>query len=55
MVQSQPWATNSWDPISKRPTTKKRAGEMAQDIGPEFKPQYHKKEEEKEEEAAYTK
>jgi hypothetical protein len=30
------------DPTSKKPTIKKRAGRMAQDVGLEFKPQYHK-------------
>jgi hypothetical protein len=30
------------DPISKNPS-QKRAGGMAQGVGPEFKPQYHKK------------
>jgi hypothetical protein len=30
------------DPISKKPNTK-RAGGMAQGVGPEFKPQYCKK------------
>jgi hypothetical protein len=28
-----------WDPISKNPS-QKRAGGVAQDVGPEFKPQY---------------
>jgi hypothetical protein len=37
------WANNSKDPISKTPS-QKRAGGVAQGIGPEFKPQYHKKE-----------
>jgi hypothetical protein len=31
------------DPISKKPITKKRAGGVAQGVGPEFKPQYHGK------------
>jgi hypothetical protein len=31
------------DPILKKPNTKKRAGGVAQGIGPEFKPQYCKK------------
>jgi hypothetical protein len=36
------WANSSWDPISKKPSTK-RAGGVAQDIDPEFKTQYCKK------------
>jgi hypothetical protein len=41
---SQPQANSSWDPISKNPTTKKKkAGGVAQGVGPELKPQYHKK------------
>jgi hypothetical protein len=35
-------ANSSRDPILKNPT-RKRADEVAQGIGPEFKPQYHKK------------
>jgi hypothetical protein len=35
-------ANRSWDPISKIPN-KKRAGGVAQSVGLEFKPQYHKK------------
>jgi hypothetical protein len=31
-----------WDPISKNPS-QKRGGGVAQDVGPEFKSQYHKK------------
>jgi hypothetical protein len=31
------------DPILKKPITKKRAGEVAEDIGPEFKPKYHQR------------
>jgi hypothetical protein len=38
------WANSSRDSIWKKPITKKRAGEVAQGVGPEFKPQYHKKE-----------
>jgi hypothetical protein len=34
------------DPISKTPITK-RAGGVVQGVGPEFKPQYHKKKERK--------
>jgi hypothetical protein len=38
------WANSSQDPISKKKKTfKKRAGGVAQGVGPEFKPQYHKK------------
>jgi hypothetical protein len=33
----------SRDPILKKPLTKKEAGGVAQCVGPEFKPQYHKK------------
>jgi hypothetical protein len=36
-----PWANSSWDPILKTPNTK-RAGGVAQGIGPEFKLQYWK-------------
>jgi hypothetical protein len=35
-------ANSSRDPISKKPITK-RVGGVAQDEGPEFKPQYCKK------------
>jgi hypothetical protein len=35
-------ANSSQDPILKKPITK-RAGGVAQGVGPEFKPQYHKK------------
>jgi hypothetical protein len=35
-------ANSSQDPISKIPNTK-RAGRVAQAVGPEFKPQYQKK------------
>jgi hypothetical protein len=38
-------ANNSWNPISKKPITK-RAGGVAQDEGPEFQPQYCKKKKE---------
>jgi hypothetical protein len=38
----KPAQTNSsWDPISKKPNTKK-TGRVAQGVDPEFKPQYHK-------------
>jgi hypothetical protein len=30
-------------PYLEKHTTKKRAGGVAQGVGPEFKPQYHKK------------
>jgi hypothetical protein len=41
-------AKNSWDPISKKKKKKKnpsqqRTGGVVQGVGPEFKPQYHKK------------
>jgi hypothetical protein len=36
------WANSSQDPISKNPS-QKRAGGVAQSLGPEFKPQYCKK------------
>jgi hypothetical protein len=32
-------ANISKDPISKKPSQKKRTGEVAQGVGPEFKPQ----------------
>jgi hypothetical protein len=35
-------ANSSWDPISRNPS-QKRAGGVAQGVGPEFKSQYHKK------------
>jgi hypothetical protein len=38
MVRSQPQASSLQDPSQK-----KRAGRVAQGVGPEFKPQYHKK------------
>jgi hypothetical protein len=38
---------SSRDPISKKPHHKKRAGEVVQGIGPEFKPQYRKKKKKK--------
>jgi hypothetical protein len=46
VVLSQPGANSSWDPIlKKKKAHKKRAGGVAQGVGPEFKPQYdtHKK------------
>jgi hypothetical protein len=36
-------ANSSQYPISKKAITKKRAGEVAQGIGPEFTLQYHKR------------
>jgi hypothetical protein len=36
------WANSSPDPILKK-TIKKRAGGLTQGVGPEFKPQSHKK------------
>jgi hypothetical protein len=36
------WANSSQDPISKNPS-QKRAGGVAQGVGPEFKPQYFKR------------
>jgi hypothetical protein len=36
------WASNLWDSVSKKPFTNKGCG-VAQGVGPEFKPQYHKK------------
>jgi hypothetical protein len=41
-VRSQPGPIVPRDPILKIPITKRAAG-VAQDVGPEFKPQYHKK------------
>jgi hypothetical protein len=41
-VRSQPWANSSRDPILKNPS-RKRAGRVAQGVGPEFKPQLGKK------------
>jgi hypothetical protein len=48
-VQNQPQANSLGDPILENQTNKqikksqKRAGGVAQGVGPEFKPQYHKK------------
>jgi hypothetical protein len=39
-VQSQP-RKNSVRPYLKKQPSQRRAGGMAQDVGPEFKPQYH--------------
>jgi hypothetical protein len=41
-VQSQPKANSSIDPIKKF-ITEKKAGGVAQSVGPEFKLHYHKK------------
>jgi hypothetical protein len=38
---------SSWDPISKNNSSQKRVGGVAQGVGLEFKPQYHKKEKKK--------
>jgi hypothetical protein len=35
-------ANSSQDPISKKNPSQKRAGGVAQGVGPEFKPQYQK-------------
>jgi hypothetical protein len=43
MVQSLPWQISQ----KKKKNHKKRAGGVAQGIGPEFKPQYQKKKKEK--------
>jgi hypothetical protein len=42
MVQSQPWANSSPDPISKNPS-QKRAERVAEGAGSEFTSQYHQK------------
>jgi hypothetical protein len=49
MVQSQPRANSSQDSISKKTITKKKkkAGRVAQGVGPEFKSQYRKKKKKK--------
>jgi hypothetical protein len=39
-VGRQPQANSSRDPISKKKKSQKRAGGVAQGVGPEFKPQY---------------
>jgi hypothetical protein len=41
-VRSQPWANSLRGPILKNPS-QKRAGGVAQGVGPEFKPQYCQK------------
>jgi hypothetical protein len=43
MVQNQPQANSSQDPISKTPLRKKRAGGVAQVVDPEFKSHTSKK------------
>jgi hypothetical protein len=45
-VQSQPGQIVTWDPISKKPFTKKGWG-VAQGVGSEFKPQYCQKKKKK--------
>jgi hypothetical protein len=42
MVQSQPGQI-VLETLSRKNPSQKRAGGVAQDVGPEFKPQYHKK------------
>jgi hypothetical protein len=42
-VRRQPRQIVLLDPITVKPITKRRAGGVAQGIGPEFKPQCHKK------------
>jgi hypothetical protein len=39
-------SNSSWDPILKKPFTKKGAGRVVQGVGPKFKPQNHKKKKE---------
>jgi hypothetical protein len=43
-VSKPDWANSSRDPISKKKThqKKKRAGGVAQGVGPEIKPQHHR-------------
>jgi hypothetical protein len=41
VVQRQPWANSSQDPILQNPSWE-RAGGMAQGVGTEFKAQYQK-------------
>jgi hypothetical protein len=45
-VRSQPGAKRSQDPMLKNPSQKRVCG-VAQDVGPEFKPQYFKKKKKK--------
>jgi hypothetical protein len=42
-ISKSAWANSSGDPILKKPYLEKRADEVAQGVGPEFKPQHHKK------------
>jgi hypothetical protein len=42
-VQSQPRKIVSKTPISQKNQSQKRAGGVTQGVGPEYKPQYHKK------------
>jgi hypothetical protein len=37
------WASNSGDPILNKTITQKKAGTVAQGLGPEFKPQYRER------------
>jgi hypothetical protein len=37
------WASSLWDAVSKKTPSQKRAGGVAQDIDPEFKPQCNQK------------
>jgi cell division septation protein DedD len=53
-IQSQPRQIVCKTPISKKPFTKKRAGGVAQGIGPEFKPQYCKNKKNKKKERKKT-
>jgi hypothetical protein len=43
------WANSLIDSILKKPITKKRAGGVAQGVGPAFKPQYCKQKKKKKE------
>jgi hypothetical protein len=43
MVQSKPRQTVCKTLSQKKKPSQKRAGGVAQGVGPEFKPQYHKK------------
>jgi hypothetical protein len=42
MVRSQPWQTIQ-ETLSQKDPSQKRAGGVAQGVGPEFKPQYFKR------------
>jgi hypothetical protein len=51
---SKPAQANSlWDSILKKNPSQKRAGEVAQGIGPEFKPQYWQKKKKKKKKKAF--